>query len=269
MKPISSWFRTRKSSSEQSTPVPEGVLEDLEAQADSASLGFRWVPLNRAGDLCERAGDRAEALEYYGRAIDAMLEDGQPEPARGLATKIVRIHPTAVRTLCTLTWLDLASHHMASVVVHLTEYVESAQAGGVQNLAGEQIYMMAQVAADTTFRAAAAEALDVLESADDAAEVWAWVEAGHAPHDAEESADWTDRCLSHALGSNARKIQMEKQAWASEAATFADTLDSGPDVPGDANGEGTREANPEQVEEVRGQTDETADGRKLPERSRT
>ena len=267
MKPISSWFRTRKSSSEPSTPVPEGVLEDLEAQADSASLGFRWVPLNRAGDLCERAGDRAEALKYYGRAIDAMLEDGQPEPARGLATKIVRIHPTAVRTLCTLTWLDLASHHMASVVVHLTEYVESAQAGGVQDLAGEQIYMMAQVAADTTFRAAAAEALDVLESADDAAKVRAWVEAGRAPHDTEDSQDWTDRCLSHALGSNAQKIQQVKRR--REAATFQDGLDSGPDVPGDANREGTREANPEQVEEVGGQTDQTADGKELPERSRT
>ena len=202
MKPISSWFRSKTSSSERSTPVPEGVLEDLEAQADVAASGFRWVPLNRAGDLCDRAGNRSEALKYYGRAIDVMLEDGQPEPARGLATKIVRIHPTAVRTLCTLTWLDLASHHMASVVVHLTAYVESAQAGGGQELAGEQIYMMAQVTADTAFRAAAAEALDALGCATDADEIRAWVEAGHAPHDVEDSEDWTDRCLSHALGSN-------------------------------------------------------------------
>ena len=156
MKRISSWFRSGKSSPDRRAPVAEELLADLEAQAEAAAFGFRWVPLNRAGDLCERAGDRARALQYYGRAIDMMLEDGQPEPARGLATKIVRIHPTAVRTLCTLTWLDLASHHMASVAVHLTEYVESAKAGVVEDLAAEQIYMMAQVVDDAEFRSAAA-----------------------------------------------------------------------------------------------------------------
>ena len=185
--------------------MPEGILADLEEQASAAELGFRWVPLNRAGDLCERAGDRGQALTYYGRAIDVMLEDGQPEPARGLATKIVRIHPAAVRTICTLTWLDLASHHMASVVVHLTEYVKSAEAAGVQELAGEQIYMMAQVTADTAFRGAAADALDALGSTGRGAEVRGWAAAGHAPHDSEDSEDWTERCLSHALGSNAQR----------------------------------------------------------------
>ena len=249
--------------------MPEEVLADLEAQAEAAASGFRWVPLNRAGDLCDRAGDRSEALRYYGRAIDVMLEDGQPEPARGLATKIVRIHPTAVRTLCTLTWLDLASHHMASVVVHLTEYVESAQAGGAEELAGEQIYMMGQVITDTAFRGAVAEALDALECAEDAAEVRAWVEAGQAPHDGEDSEDWTDRCLSHALGSNARKIKTRRGRAVSQAATPLDLRDSAPDAPSDANGEGSAEANPEQVEEARAQTDQTADGQELPERSRT
>ena len=59
--------------------------------------------MNRAGDLCLRAGDRVRALRYYGRAIDALLGDGQPEAARGVANKIIRVHPDAIRTLCTLT----------------------------------------------------------------------------------------------------------------------------------------------------------------------
>ncbi len=243
MKRISSWFRTRKSSSDRGESVPDEVLADLEVEADAAESGFRWVPLNRAGDLCDRAGDRSRALHYYGRAIDVMLEDGQPEPARGLATKIVRIHPTAVRTLCTLTWLDLASHHMASVVVHLTEYVKSAQGSGVQELAGEQIHTMAQVAADQDFRCAAIDALNALGHEDDAAEVRNWVAAGHAPHDGEDSEDWTDRCLSHALGSNARRVTSE------------------------ANGEETSEGNPEQVDEVLAKGDPTAED--LPEEYRT
>ena len=53
------------------------MLESLEEKASTAEFGFRWVPLNRAGDLCERAGDRPRALEYYGRAIDAMLVDSR------------------------------------------------------------------------------------------------------------------------------------------------------------------------------------------------
>ena len=243
MKRISSWFRSKKSSSDRREPVSEKILADLEAKAEAAGSGFRWVPLNRAGDLCDRAGDRNRALKYYGRAIDVMLEDGQPEPARGLATKIVRIHPTAVRTLCTLTWLDLASHHMASVVVHLTEYVKSAQGSGVQELAGEQIYMMAQVAADQDFRCAAIDALDALGHTDDAAEVRSWVEAERAPHDGESPEDWTERCLSHALGSNVRRVADQ------------------------ANGEEASEGNPGQADEVLAKTDPTLE--ELPKEYRT
>jgi len=184
--------------------VSEARLADLEEEAGAAGFGFRWVPLNRAGDLCERSGDRARALDYYGRAIDVLLEEGMSEPARGLATKIVRIHPGAVRTLCTLTWLDLASHHMASVVVHLNEYVERARGGGREDLVGEQIFLMARVAADPEFRGAAADALDELDRPEDAAEVRDWVTEGRAPHDGDPAEDWTDLCLSHALGSNMR-----------------------------------------------------------------
>ena len=247
MKRLSGLFRSKKPAVDRRAPVTETVLADLEEQAGNADLGLRWVPLNRAGDLCDRAGNRAQALHYYGRAIDAMLEDGQPEPARGLATKIVRIHPTAVRTLCTLTWLDLASHHMASVVVHLSEYVKSAQGAGVEDLAGEQIYLMAHVAADQDFRCAAVDALSELGHTDEAAEVRDWVAAESAPHDGNPPEDWADRCLSHALGSNVRKVA------------------------GQANGEETSEEaseeDPEQVDEVLAKGDPTAED--LPDEYRT
>ena len=206
MKRLSGWFRSNKSASDRSPPVDEAVLDALEAKAQAARSGFRWIPLNRAGDLCDRAGDRARALGYYGRAIDAMLEDGQPEPARGLATKIVRIHPEAVRTLCTLTWLELASHHMASGVMYLKDYVEAARKAGRQDLAGEQIYLMARITADAEFRGAAADALDALECADNATAVRDWIASGHAPQDVEDTENWTDLCLGHAVGSNAQSV---------------------------------------------------------------
>ncbi len=223
--------------------------------------GLRWVPLNRAGDLCDRAGNRSQALHYYGRAIDAMLEDGQPEPARGLATKIVRIHPEAVRTLCTLTWLDLASHHMASVVVHLNEYVASALKGGREDIAGEKIQMMAQVVANAEFRSAAAEALDALDLADAAAEVRARIEAGDPPEGESAPVDWTDLCLSHALGSNVRRVASPEEVLAAVAKS-EDPQDSGAPGSKKANGEDVSEEEEEEdgdVGDVQATRDPTAD----------
>jgi hypothetical protein len=232
MKSLSGLFRSKNPAVDRRAPVTDAVLGDLEAQAETADLGLRWVPLNRAGDLCDRAGDRARALQYYGRAIDAMLEDGQPEPARGLATKIVRIHPEAVRTLCTLTWLDLAAHHMASVVVHLNEYVAGALRSGREDIAGEQIQMMAHVVADVEFRAAAADALDAIDCPEAAAEVRVWIEAGQAPHDENAPEDWTDLCLSHALGSNVRRIAESGGGEGQDARAKRESTASGQDHAG-------------------------------------
>ena len=247
MKRLSGLFRSKKPAVDRRAPVTETVLADLEEQAGNADLGLRWVPLNRAGDLCDRAGNRAQALHYYGRAIDAMLEDGQPEPARGLATKIVRIHPEAVRTLCTLTWLDLASHHMASVVVHLNEYVASAVKGGREDVAGEQIQMMAQAVADAEFRSAAAEALDALDLTDAAAEVRARIEADEAAEGEADPMDWADLCLSHALGSNVRRVASPEEVLVAVTKT---------EDPQDSGASGSKKANGAEASEEVGEEEE-------------
>ena len=271
MKRLSGLFRSKNPAADRRAPVTDDILSDLEEKAGAAELGFRWIPLNRAGDLCDRAGDRPQALKYYGRAIDAMLEDGQPEPARGLATKIVRIHPEAVRTLCTLTWLDLASHHMASVVVHLNEYVASAIRGEREELAGEQIYMMAYVVADQDFRCAVVDALKVLGHPEDSSEVRNWVAAERAPHDAGNQADWTERCLSHALGSNARRVAQPEavlediaKAEEEELTEASDDQEPDPDqvVDGDTDGaddEATDEADDEATDEADEEATDEAD----------
>jgi hypothetical protein len=80
MKRFSDLFRSKKREPERPTPVSEALLADLEAESSASALGFRWVPLNRADDLCDRAGDRDRALTYYGRAIDVMLETGSRSP---------------------------------------------------------------------------------------------------------------------------------------------------------------------------------------------
>jgi tetratricopeptide (TPR) repeat protein len=204
MSDLSSWFGRKPG-----TPTPRGPsrnweyeLEALEAEAKSAVRAFQGTPLNKAGDLCLRAGDRNRALRYYGRAIDALLADGQREAARGVANKIIRVHPGAIRTLCTLTWLDLAARHMATALLHLRDYVEAAKKGEQETITANQIRAMARVACHGEFLAAAADALDGLGFAGWADEVREWAKAGGSPTAIQDPEALAAHCLEAALGAN-------------------------------------------------------------------
>lgn len=177
-------------------------LAELEAQADRAPLGFQGRPLNRAGDVCLQAGDRDRALRYYGLAINSLLDDLQPEAARGVANKIIRVHPAAVRTLCTLTWLDLSARHIATAVQDVALYAEAASNGGRQDMAAPEILAMALLVGDVDFLSAAAEALEVLEATDDAATVTRWAEQGGSGEHIQDNEELASACLQAAIGSN-------------------------------------------------------------------
>lgn len=205
MSALSDWFRKK---TQAAAPQARGAgdwrkeVEALEAEATRVSRAFQGTPLNKAGDICLRAGERETALTYYGRAIDALLEDGQREAARGVANKIIRVHPEAIRTLCTLTWLDLAARHMATALLHLRDYVEAAKKGGQEFLAAEQIYLMAHVAPQEEFLAAAADALDSLGYADRASRVREWVATGGSPDRITHPQELASHCLRAAVGAN-------------------------------------------------------------------
>ena len=166
MSPIDSMKRWFKSSApdpagEAAAALPER-LKVLEREAEMARLGFRGTPLHRAGDLCMQAKDSDQALKYYGRAIDAYLHDGHPELARGVAQKLIRVHPNAVRTYCTLTWLDLGLGYLADARTHVGGYVAAARRAGREDLAIPQVREMAKTVIDQGFRTAAATALSDL-----------------------------------------------------------------------------------------------------------
>ncbi len=203
MRLFSQWFRNESATSRARSDEREKLLADLEAEAARAPLGFQGTSLNRAGDLCLKAGDRSRALQYYGRAIDAMLEDGHREPARGMAKKIIRIYPEAVRTLCTLTCLG--SRHTAMALVHLREYLKAAKAGRRADLAREQILEMARTVTQRDFLNAAAEALEGLEAEDDAAQVRDWAMSGGAPDAVSDPDKLATHCMQAAVGSNAAR----------------------------------------------------------------
>jgi tetratricopeptide (TPR) repeat protein len=176
-------------------------LKKLEAEADTATPGYVGSSYNRAGDLALREGHPARAVEYYGRAIDAFLEDGQREAARGVANKIIRVRPTAVRTLCTLTWLDLAMRHSATALLHLRDYVEAAKNVNRASLAASQIYEMARLVPESEFIGAVADALDGLDFSGRAEEVRGW-SAGGSPEAITDPVELSHACLEAAVRSN-------------------------------------------------------------------
>jgi tetratricopeptide (TPR) repeat protein len=183
----------------------EKKLVALEAEADHAPLGFRGQPLNKAGDLCLKADDHERALQYYGRAIDALLQDEHPEAARGVAGKIIRIHPGAIRTLYTLTWLDLAAHHIASALTHLRDYTEAAKRGGQRSRAADAIVEMAKSVREREFLNAAGDALGGLGFDELADRVHAWAASGGSPDAIHDDEEFRTQCVQAAIGSNAQR----------------------------------------------------------------
>ncbi len=183
----------------------ESHLRNLEAQAKGAAPGPRGRLLNRAGDLCVRAAERERALRYFGGAIDALLDDHQPEPARAVARKILRVHPGAVRTLCTLTWLDLAARHNKAAGQHLLEYVKAAAGAGREAMAWGPILEMGSLVKDVEFLGVAVAALEELGAPRDAARVREWVAAGGSPRSTSDPTELASLCLRAAVGSNLKR----------------------------------------------------------------
>jgi len=195
-------------SKDEAAPPPQGRLtqrlEKLEAEAESAAPAYVGTSYNRAGDVALRSGDQDRAVGYYGRAIDAFLEDGQREAARGVANKIIRVRPSAVRTLCTLTWLDLAARHSATALLHLRDYVEAAKDVDESALAANQIFEMARVVPDSEFLGAVADALDSLAFPKKAEKVRAWASEEGSPDAIAGADELSNACLRGAVNSNDR-----------------------------------------------------------------
>lgn len=174
-------------------------VRELERQAEDAPVGTKGTLLNRAGDVCMRAGDHQKALEYFRQAIDLLLEDEQPEPARGVAKKIIRVHPDTVRTHCTLAWLDLAARQPGAARKPLRDYVKAAEKRDQADHAGFQILEMAKVTAHKGFLEEAAEALERLGFPKDADLVNEWAASGGAPEANEDPDALRRHCLNAAI----------------------------------------------------------------------
>jgi predicted Zn-dependent protease len=135
------------SSQQRPSPEPEpgleGQLHALEQQADLALPGFDAQFYNRAGDMCMDAGQRAMALAYFGRAIDAYLRAGRYNAAGAVCRKLIRVSPGSVRARATLAWLAIGKGLLSDAQWEVDEYVEAAVAAGRAELARKHLAMMA------------------------------------------------------------------------------------------------------------------------------
>ncbi|MDE3004990.1 MAG: hypothetical protein OXU39_02730 [Gemmatimonadota bacterium] len=180
----------------------DAELARLEQEAETASPGYVGTAFNKAGDLALRDGQGERAVAYYGRAIDAFLEDEQRELARGIANKIIRVRLSAIRTLSTLTWLDLAAQHRATALLHLRDYALASREGGVGARAATQIFEMARLTADTEFVDAAADELDKLDFPNRASDLRRWASDGGSPDAIRDGDELNHACLDAAVRSN-------------------------------------------------------------------
>ena len=191
------WFRSDSAHDPGNAATLTERLEMLEREAEQATLGFQGMPLNRAGDECMQAGAHARA--YYGRAIDAYLQEGHPDLARGVARKLIRVHPHAVRTYCTLTWLDLGLGHLADARTHVGGYVAAARRAGREDLAIPQVKEMARTVAELEFWKAVSTALHDLGDDEAAREIQDTLPT--APEPETQDDDVSERCFAAAKSS--------------------------------------------------------------------
>lgn len=194
----------------------DAELARLEAEAENARPGYVGTAFNKAGDLALKDDQGDRAVSYYGRAIDAFLEDGQRELARGVANKIIRVRPAAIRTLCTLTWLDLAARHQAMALLHLRDYTNASKDGGFDTRAATQVWEMARISVDSQFVIAAADALDSLGFPNRAKMVRSWAADG-APDAITDGHAISDACLDAAIRSNDPESELLTDDLGSEA----------------------------------------------------
>jgi len=80
--------------------------------------------------------------------------------------------------------------------------VEAARKGGQEFITSEQIFLMAHVAPQEEFLAAAADALDTLGFADRASKVREWATTGGSPERITDPDKLATHCLNAAVGVN-------------------------------------------------------------------
>lgn len=155
------WFNRRCAATDAAREREE-ELDRIERAAWNAPDPTQGQLLNRAGDLCVRAGLRRQAMEYYGRAVDAYLRAGYHDAAAALCRKLIRVAPDVVRAHCTLAFLSIGNEQDGDAQRKIGEYVRAARATRTEKLAISRLHLMAEATDSQVVKWTIAEHLEEL-----------------------------------------------------------------------------------------------------------
>jgi hypothetical protein len=120
-------------------------LEELEEQAQTASLSFRPQYLVRAAQIAVAMDRHDRALDLYGRAIDGYIEAGRSRAAEALCRKVVADYPRVVRARRTLVLLALGRGDFEVAEGLMARYAEAARKKGDLDMLRASLRTMAAV----------------------------------------------------------------------------------------------------------------------------
>ena len=137
-------------------------LDALDQWSGPAAGAERAGAFNDAGEICAQSGAYAEAMAYFGRALDAYLETRAVTAAAAMCQKILDLSPESVRPRATLALLALGSNSSATAEERIHEYVEAARKAGQEELAINRLHVMAEATDHRKVRAIIASHLSSL-----------------------------------------------------------------------------------------------------------
>lgn len=133
----------------------DAELQALDQKADVAPPTVRASLFDRAGDLCNLAGDPQRTESYYQRAIDAYLDVGKHERAAFVGRKLLRVNPENTRVHATVALLMIGQRSFREADRHLRSYAAGATSKEHRQLVSTHLQLIAQTVDDP-------ETLDVI-----------------------------------------------------------------------------------------------------------
>ena len=115
--------------------------------------------LLRAAEIAREAGQRYEALGFYGRAIDACLRAGLTRKAEALCKHVIEMEPEVIRSRYTLAAIAVARNDVKGARKRLTDYMDAVGSSKAEHMAVPPLLELAGSTANPAMRDLVAGAL--------------------------------------------------------------------------------------------------------------
>jgi tetratricopeptide (TPR) repeat protein len=135
-----------KKAPEKAIPVYVELLEEMEKSPNEMDVAL----FNRVGDLMAKAGDTAQAVDFYERAVDHYLEGGFFNNAIALCSKILRSSPGRATVYYKLGKISAQKGFKADAKKNFLEYADRMQKAGKVDEAFRALGEFADLVPDET-----------------------------------------------------------------------------------------------------------------------